>query len=145
LVKETTRLSTPKTGTPLPGTMRIASVAWLVAAVVLILAGGSFLFTAQTQRQDSQGLLSLGILGIALGLLTGFYALRLRRGKRSSRETLTTLGLIVGVPLLFRGPSLMALGLLLLFCSALLWMPQSSRFYALRDPVVRKRRLSGRR
>lgn len=138
-------MSTSSTGTPLPGTMRIASVAWIVAAAVLILAGGSFLFTAQTQRQDSQGLLSLGILGIALGLLTGFYAFRLRRGKRSSRETLTTLGLIVGVPLLFRGPSLMALGLLLLFCAALLWMPQSGRFYALRDPVVRKRRLTGRR
>lgn len=125
--------------------MRLAAAAWLVAAVVLALAGGSFLFTAQTQRQDSQGLLTLGILGIALGVLTAFYALRLRAGKRSSRETLTTLGLIAGVPLLFRGPSLMALGALLLACAMLLWLPQSTRFYSQTDPKVRRRRLSGRR
>lgn len=129
----------------MPGTMRLAAAAWLVAAVVLVLAGGSFLFTAQTQRQDSQGLLTLGILGIALGALTAFYAVRLRRGKRSSRETLTTLGLIAGVPLLFRGPSLMALGALLLACAVLLWLPQSTRFYAQTDPKVRRRRLTGRR
>lgn len=129
----------------MPGTMRLATAAWSVAAVVLFLAGGSFLFTAQTQRQDSQGLLTLGILGIALGALTAFYALRLRRGRRSSRETLTTLGLIAGVPLLFRGPSLMALGALLLACAVLLWLPQSSRFYAQTDPKVRRRRLTGRR
>lgn len=131
--------------TPMPGTMRLATAAWLVAAVVLILAGASFLFTAQTQRQDSQGLLTLGILGIALGALTAFYALRLRRGRRSSRETLTTLGLIAGVPLLFRGPSLMALGALLLACAVLLWLPQSTRFYGQTDPKVRRRRLTGRR
>ena len=129
----------------MPGTMRLAAAAWFVAAVVLVLAGGSFLFTAQTQRQDSQGLLTLGILGIALGVLTAFYALRLRAGKRSSRETLTTLGLIAGVPLLFRGPSLMALGALLLACAVLLWLPQSTRFYSQTDPRVRRRRLSGRR
>ncbi|KPN21865.1 hypothetical protein AO716_02320 [Arthrobacter sp. Edens01] len=129
----------------MPGTMRLATAAWSVAAVVLFLAGGSFLFTAQTQRQDSQGLLTLGILGIALGALTAFYALRLRRGRRSSRETLTTLGLIAGVPLLFRGPSLMALGALLLACAVLLWLPQSTRFYAQTDPKVRRRRLTGRR
>ncbi|MBF4993961.1 hypothetical protein ITX31_07535 [Arthrobacter gandavensis] len=134
-----------KTHPPMPAAMRLATAAWLVAAVVLILAGGSFLFTAQTQRQDSQGLLTLGILGIALGALTAFYALRLRRGKRSSRETLTTLGLIAGVPLLFRGPSLMALGALLLACAVLLWLPQSSRFYAATDPRVRRGRLMGRR
>ncbi|MER2135952.1 MAG: hypothetical protein ABS910_14875 [Arthrobacter sp.] len=131
--------------TPMPGTMRLAAAAWLVAAVVLVLAGGSFLFTAQTQRQDSQGLLTLGILGIVLGALTAFCALRLRAGKRSSRETLTTLGLIAGVPLLFRGPSLMALGALLLVCAVLLWLPQSTRFYAQTDPKVRRRRLAGRR
>lgn len=130
---------------PMPGTMRLAFLAWLVAAVVLLLAGGSFLFTAQTQRQDSQGLLTLGVLGAALGLLTAFYAIRLRHGKRSSRETLTTLGLIAGVPLLFRGPSLMALGALLLACAALLWLPPSSRYFAARDPKVRRRRLPGRR
>ena len=129
----------------MPGTMRLAAAAWLVAAVVLVLAGGSFLFTAQTQRQDSQGLLTLGILGIALGALTAFYALRLRAGKRSSRETLTTLGLIAGVPLLFRGPSLMALGALLLACAVLLWLPQSTRFYNQTDPRLRRRRLTGRR
>ena len=138
-------MRTPNIQGTMPGTMRLASAAWLVAAVVLLLAGGSFLITAQTQRQDSQGLLTLGILGVALGLLTAFYALRLRRGKRSSRETLTTLGLIAGVPLLFRGPSLMALGALLLACAVLLWLPQSNRFYAERDPKIRRRRLPGRR
>lgn len=130
---------------PMPGSMRLAFLAWLVSAVVLALAGGSFLFTAQTQRQDSQGLLTLGVLGVALGVLTAFYALRLRHGKRSSRETLTTLGLIAGVPLLFRGPSLMALGVLLLACAALLWLPSSGRYFAARDPKAPKRRLTGRR
>ncbi|WP_312182236.1 hypothetical protein [Arthrobacter sp.] len=138
-------MSTPKVQTPMPGSMRLAFLAWLAAAAVLLLAGGSFLFTAQTQRQDSQGLLTLGVLGVALGLLTAFCTVRLRHGKRSSRETLTTLGLIAGVPLLFRGPTLMALGAFLLVCAALLWIPQSSRFFAAREPKVRRRRLPGRR
>ncbi|KAD4060275.1 hypothetical protein GD627_04285 [Arthrobacter yangruifuii] len=134
---------TPGTGdrTPPPSIIRMAAAAWLVAAVLVATAGVSFIVSARTQHQDSTGLIMLGILALALALLSAYSVLRLWSGKRSARETLSSIGVIAGVPLLFRGPALVAVGLLLLACTVLLWLPASNRFIQLRDP--RKRRSRG--
>lgn len=124
---------------PLPGIIRAASTAWLIAGALVALAGLSFIVSARTQHRDGAALTGLGIVVLAVSLVIGFYTLRLRTGKRSGRETLTTVGMILGIPLLFRGPALVAVGALLLICVLLLWLPQSSRFFQERDPKVRRR------
>lgn len=124
--------------------MRAASAAWLAAAGLVAVAGASFIVSAGTQHRDGAALTALGILVLAVSAVIGFCVLRLRAGKRSARETLTTVGVIVGVPLLFRGPALIAVGLVLLLCVLLLWLPQSSRFFQEREPKAR-RRFFGRR
>lgn len=129
---------------PLPSIIRAASGAWLAAAFLVGAAGISFIVSARTQHRDAAALTGLGCVVLAVALLIAFTILRLRTGKRSARETLTTVGLIVGVPLLFRGPALIALAALLLLCVLILWLPQSSRFFQERDPKVR-RRFFGRR
>ena len=134
----------PKPRSPLPGIIKVAAAAWLAAAVLVAVAGGSFIVSARTQHRDGAALTGLGLVVLAVAFVIGFYVFRLRAGKRSARETLTTVGLIVGVPLLFRGPALIAVGALLLLCVVLLWLPQSSRFFQERDPKARRRFL-GRR
>ncbi len=131
--------------TPLPKIIRAAFGAWLAAAVLVAVAGISFITSAQTQHRDGAALTSLGLVTLAVAVVMGFYALRLRTGKRSARETLTTVGMILGIPLLFRGPALVALGAVLLLCVLLLWLPQSSRFFQERDPKARRRLLGRRR
>ncbi|WP_341393316.1 hypothetical protein [Arthrobacter sp. G119Y2] len=129
---------------PLPGIMRAASAAWLAAAALVAVAGASFIVSAGTQHRDGAALTALGAVVLAVAAVIGFCVLRLRAGKRSARETLTTVGVIVGIPLLFRGPALIAVGLVLLVCVLLLWLPQSSRFFQEREPKAR-RRFFGRR
>ena len=129
---------------PLPGIIRAASGAWLALAALVAAAGVSFMVSAQTQHRDGAALTGLGTVVLAVALVMAFYALRLKTGKRSGRETLTTVGLILGMPLLFRGPALVAAGAALLLCVLLLWLPQSSRFFQERDPKAR-RRFFGRR
>ncbi|MCC9176393.1 hypothetical protein [Arthrobacter sp. zg-Y750] len=123
--------------TPPPSIIRIAAAAWLGAAVLLAAAGVSFVVSARTQHQDSTALTMLGILVLALAALSAYSVLRLRAGKRSARETLTSIAAIGGFPLLFRGPALVAVGLVLLACAGLLWLPASNRFFRLRDPKKR--------
>ena len=103
------------------------------------MAGVSFIVSARTQHRDGAALTGLGLVVLAVSAVIAFYALQLRTGKRSGRETLTTVGMIVGIPLLFRGPALVAVGALLLMCVLLLWLPQSSRFFQERDPKARRR------
>lgn len=129
---------------PLPGIIRAASAAWLAAAALVAVAGISFIISAGTQHRDGAGLTALGAVVLAVSLVIGFCLFRLRSGKRSARETLTTVGMIVGIPLLFRGPALIAVGCVLLLCVLLLWLPQSSRFFQEREPKAR-RRIFGRR
>lgn len=124
---------------PVPPVIKAATVSWLVAASLLAIAGTSFVVSSRTQHQDGAGLLALGVLVLGLAAATAFCVLRMRAGKRSGRESLTTIGLI-GIPLLFRGPSLIAVGVVLLACVALLWLPGSMRFFQARDPKVRKPR-----
>ena len=124
--------------------MRAASAAWIAAAALVAVAGVSFLVSAATQHRDGAALTALAVLVLGVAVVIGFCVLRLRAGKRSARESLTTVGLIVGIPLLLRGPALIAVGFLLLVCVLMLWLPQSNRFFQERDPKSR-RRLFGRR
>ena len=119
--------------------MRAASAAWIAAAALVAVAGVSFLVSAATQHRDGAALTALAVLVLAVSAVIAFCVLRLRAGKRSARETLTTVGLIVGIPLLLRGPALIAVGSVLLLCVLLLWLPQSSRFFQEREPKARKR------
>ncbi|MCQ1952524.1 MULTISPECIES: hypothetical protein [Arthrobacter] len=134
---------TPPPHTRPPGIIRAAAAAWLVAAVLVAVAGISFIVSARTQHQDSAALTMMGALALVLAALSAYSVLRLRAGKRSARETLSSIGVIAGFPLLFRGPALVAVGLVLLACTALLWLPQSSRYFQIRDP--KKRAAKGRR
>ena len=123
--------------TPPPQMIRAAAAAWLLAAAVLAAAGISFMVSARTQHEDATGLNMLGALALVLAAVSAYGVVRLRSGKRSARETLTTIGVIAGVPLLFRGPALIAAGMVLLIAAALLWLPQSNRFFHVRDPKKR--------
>ncbi|UWX96558.1 hypothetical protein N2K95_12985 [Arthrobacter zhaoxinii] len=126
--------------TPPPGIIRAAGAAWLVAALLVAVAGVSFIVSARTQHQDSAALTLLGILALVLAAVSAYSVLRLRSGKRSARETLSSIGVIAGFPFLFRGPALVAVGVVLLACTALLWLPQSNKYFQLRDPKKRKAR-----
>lgn len=128
--------------TPPPSMMRIAAATWLVAAGLLATAGVSFIVSARTQHQDSTALVLLGAVVLVLSAVSVYSVLRLRAGKRSARETLTSIALIAGFPLLFRGPALIAVGVVLLASAALLWLPASNRFFQQRDP---KKRAAGKR
>ncbi|MCC3272646.1 hypothetical protein MUK71_13055 [Arthrobacter zhangbolii] len=133
--------TSPASGTPVrtppPPILRIAAATWLVAAALLGTAGVSFIVSARTQHQDSTALILLGALVLVLSAVSVYSVLRLRAGKRSARETLTSIALIAGFPLLFRGPTLIAVGVILLASAALLWMPASNRFFQQRDPRKR--------
>lgn len=131
--------------TPPPRVIRLAAAAWLVAAALLAAAGVSFVVSARTQHQDSAALTMLGILVLVLAAVSMYSVLRLRSGRRSARETLTSIGLIAGFPLLLRGPALIAVGMVLLACAAVLWLPDSNRFFRLRDPKKQVRKQRGRR
>ena len=90
---------TPSPRTPPPGIIRAAAAAWLVAAALVAAAGVSFILSARTQHEDSTALTTLGCLALALAALSAYSVLRLRSGKRSARETLSSVGLIAGFPL----------------------------------------------
>lgn len=130
---------------PLPGIIRAASAAWLAAAVLVAVAGASFLVSAGTQHRDGAALTALAVVVLAVSAVIAFCVVRLRAGKRSARETLTTVAALAGIPLLFRGPALVAVGVVLLLCVLLLWLPQSNRFFQQRDPKARRSFLSRRR
>ncbi|MCC9144834.1 MULTISPECIES: hypothetical protein [unclassified Arthrobacter] len=126
--------------TPPPGIIRAAGAAWLVAGVLVATAGVSFIISARTQHQDSSALTLLGVLALVLAAVSAYSVVRLRSGKRSARETLSSIGIIAGFPFLFRGPALVSVGVVLLACTALLWLPQSNRYFQLRDPKKRRAR-----
>lgn len=129
---------------PLPWTLKLAVIVWLVVAVLFLVAAGSFLGSAQLQEQDRAGLVGLGVVLGVLALLQFFLVFRLRRGKRSARELLTTIGIIVGLPVLLRGtPGLSVVAVVMLLAIVPLWMPPSSAWLQAVDakPENKYRRL----
>lgn len=120
---------------PLPWTLKLAVIVWLVVATLFLVAAGSFLGSAQLQEQDRAGLVGLGVVLGVLALLQLFLVFRLRRGKRSARELLTSIGIIVGLPVLLRGtPGLSVVAVVMLLAIVPLWLPPSAAWFATVDP-----------
>ncbi|NOJ61701.1 hypothetical protein [Arthrobacter sp. 260] len=120
---------------PLPWTLKLAVLVWLVVAVLFLVAAGSFLGSAQLQEQDRAGLVGLGVVLGVLAMLQFVLVFRLRRGKRSARELLTTIGIIVGLPVLLRGtPGLSIVAVVMLLAIVPLWLPPSAEWFAKVDP-----------
>lgn len=115
----------------LPGTVKAAIWWWgAMTVVVLGFAVAAFgNFGLVYDGGDRVGLLMIGILLAALGLMIGWGTGRLWLGHLAGRGLLTTFGLIGGLPLLLRGPRLMAPALGLLIGVALLWLPASRRYF----------------
>ncbi|WP_026548980.1 hypothetical protein [Arthrobacter sp. Br18] len=125
---------------PKPFTLRAAVTVWLVVGVLLLIAGGTFLFSAAAQEQDRAGFLGLGIVLAVLAAVQLALLMRLRRGRRSARELLTTLGIIAGVPVLVRGtPGLSAIAVAMLVAVLLMWLPQSSDYFQLTEPKAKRK------
>ncbi|MHA7279280.1 hypothetical protein ACX80H_05955 [Arthrobacter sp. MDT2-2] len=132
---------------PRPFPLRAAIVLWLVIAVLLLIAAGTFITSAAVQDLDRAGFIGLGTLLGALAILQLLLLLPLRRGRRSARELLSTIGIIAGVPVVVRGtPGLSLIAVGMLVAVLLLWLPQSSAFFQQTQPKERKRfRLPGSR
>ncbi len=132
---------------PRPFTLRAALVLWLVIAVLLLVAAVAFVTSAAIQDLERAGSIGLGALFGAIAVLLLLLLLPLRRGRRSARELLSTVGIIVGVPIIVRGtPGLSLIAGAMLIAVLLMWLPQSSDFFQLTQPKARKRfRLPGSR
>jgi hypothetical protein len=132
---------------PRPFPLRAAIALWLVVAVLLLVAAGTFITSAAVQDLDRAGFIGLGTLLGALAILQLLLLLPLRRGRRSARELLSTIGIIAGVPVVVRGtPGLSLIAVGMLVAVLLLWLPQSSAFFQQTQPKARKRfRLPGSR
>ncbi|MHA7277843.1 hypothetical protein ACX80O_15175 [Arthrobacter sp. Hz1] len=129
---------------PLPWTLRLGIAVWLVVGTLFLVASGSFLVSARLQEQDRAGLMGLGVVMGVLALLQFFLVFRLRRGKRSARELLTSMGIIVGLPVLLRGtPGLSVVAVVMLVAIVPLWLPPSGAWLQAVDakPENKYRRL----
>ncbi|MHA7208835.1 hypothetical protein [Arthrobacter sp. MDT1-65] len=132
---------------PRPFTLRAAIILWLVIAVLLLVASATFITSAAVQDLERAGFIGLGALFGALAVLQLLLLLPLRRGRRGAREVLTTVGIIVGVPIVVRGtPGLSLIAGAMLLAVLLMWLPQSSDYFQLTQPKAKKRfRLPGSR
>ncbi|RJT83055.1 hypothetical protein D6T63_00925 [Arthrobacter cheniae] len=130
-----------------PFTLRAAIILWLVVSVLLAVAAGTFVASAAAQNLERAGLIGLGALFGGLATLQLLLLLPLRRGRRGARELLSTIGIIVGVPIIVRGtPGLSLIAGAMLVAVLLMWLPQSSDYFQLTHPKARKKfRLPGSR
>ncbi|THJ66478.1 hypothetical protein E8P82_08445 [Arthrobacter echini] len=132
---------------PRPFTLRAALAVWLVIAVLLLVAAATFISSAALQNLDRAGSIGLGSLFGVVAILQLVLLLPLRRGRRSAREMLSTIGILLGVPILVRGtPGLSLIAGAMLLAVLLMWLPQSSDYFQLTQPKAkRKFRLPGSR
>ncbi len=125
---------------PRPFTLRAAIILWLVISVLLLIAAGTFITGAAIRDLDRAGLIGLGVLLGALAILQLLLLLPLRRGRRSARELLSTIGIIAGLPIIVRGtPGLSLIAGAMLVAVLLMWLPQSSDYFQLTQPKAKKR------
>lgn len=115
---------------PKPLTMRAAIAVEVLVSVLFLIAGGSFLISAGAQEIDRAGLIGLGVLLGALAVIQLALVLGLRRGKRGARELLTTIGFVVGIPILVRRtPGLSVVSAVMLLGVLLMWVPTSTAWF----------------
>ncbi|GAA1343516.1 hypothetical protein [Arthrobacter roseus] len=119
----------------MPGSLRWGFWLWIVVSGLLALSAATIYLQALTQRSNPASAIGFAGLLVVVAVLQVVFALRLPRGKRVAREMLTTIGLIGGVPLFFRGlSSIWVVAVLMIVAVALLWLPASSRFILTLDP-----------
>lgn len=115
---------------PIPRIVAASFWAWLAGAALLGVAAVTLFVNSAASGVDKVGMPMLAGLCLALGGLIAWWAVRLRSGRRSSREMLTTLALIGGVPLLFRGVAVLwVVSAVLIAAAAVLWLPSANRFF----------------
>ena len=115
---------------PRPLTIRAAIAVEVLVSVLFLIAAASFLISAAAQEIDRAGLIGLGALLGGLAVVQLVLVLGLRRGKRGARELLTTIGLIVGVPILVRRtPGLSVVCVVMLIGVVLMWLPTSTAWF----------------
>ncbi len=113
-----------------PLTIRGAIALWVLVSVLFLIAAASFLISALTQEIDRTGLVGLGILLTGIAVIQLVLVWGLMRGKRGARELLTTIGIIVGVPILVRRtPGLSLICIVMLLSIVLMWLPTSSTWF----------------
>ena len=128
-----------------PGTLRAAVWWWSAsAAALLVLAVATFANARAQNASGPAGLMALSVFLLALGLVVGYGAWQLFRGRLAGRGLLTTFGLIAGLPLIFRGPRLGAMAVALLAGVVLLWLPPSLRHFKAQAAAARARRRAAR-
>ena len=115
---------------PRPLTIRAAIAVAALVGVLFLIAAGSFLLSAASQEIDRAGLIGLGALLGSIALVQLTLVLGLRRGKRGARELLTTIAIIVGVPILVRRtPGLSVVSAVMLIGVVLMWLPTSTAWF----------------
>ncbi|MFP5315428.1 MAG: hypothetical protein ACLGHS_08645 [Actinomycetes bacterium] len=116
---------------PKPLTIRAAIAVEVLVSVLFLIAGGSFLISAGAQEIDRAGLIGLGALLLgALAVIQLVLVFGLRRGKRGARELLTTIGFVVGIPILVRRtPGLSVVSAVMLLGVLLMWVPTSTAWF----------------
>ncbi len=119
----------------MPGSLRWGFWLWIAVSGLLALSAAAIYVQALTQRSNPASAIGFAGLLVVVAVLQVVFALRLPRGKRVAREMLTTIGLIGGIPLFFRGlSSIWVVAALMVAAVVLLWLPASSRFFRLQDP-----------
>ncbi|GAB3531079.1 hypothetical protein GCM10027403_00910 [Arthrobacter tecti] len=115
---------------PRPLTIRVAIAMWALVSVLFLIAAVSFLVSATLQEIDRAGLIGLGILMAGIAVIQLVLVLGLMRGRRGARELLTTIGFIVGVPIIVRRtPGLSVICVVMLLSIVLMWLPTSSAWF----------------
>lgn len=115
---------------PRPFTIRAAVAVEALVSLLFLIAAVSFLLSAASQEIDRAGLVGLGLLLGAIAVVQLVLVLGLRRGKRGARELLTTIGIIVGVPILVRRtPGLSVVCVVMLLGVVLMWLPTSTAWF----------------
>lgn len=125
---------------PRPLTIRAAIAVGALVGLLFLIAAGSFLLSAASQEIDRTGLIGLGALLGTIGVIQLVLVLGLRRGKRGARELLTTIAIIVGVPILVRRtPGLSVVSAVMLIGVVLMWLPTSTAWFQRISPKPRNK------
>lgn len=127
---------------PAPGALQISQLLWLLTGVLFIGFGGFLLYEKTQASGITLGSAALSIMMFAAGAMFAIFTLRLYRGERSARSSLTWIGLIAALPMVLRMGRYSLLAALVLFCVALMWLPSSNRYF---KQVCPKQRSTQRR
>jgi hypothetical protein len=117
----------------------MAAVWWWGAAATVVAVAAVAAWLGAEELGGLPRPLALGIAGVlgVLALVLGWGTLRLGLGHLAGRLTLTTFGLIAGLPSLFKGGRLLVVALVLLVGVALLYLP-ATRAYFKEQVLARK-------